>query len=431
MIYIYRILYMPVLLILLPYYLLRMWRRGGYRAGFANRFGILKQVPPKPQGVKRIWLQAVSVGELMAIEPLLKRIHADSRFEVVLTTTTSTGFRLLRKRLSNRVVWSGIFPIDFFLTSSAAWRRLQPDLAILMEAELWPEHIEQARRRNIPVLVINGRVSEKSFKRHLKVRKMTHPLFRSVAAILASTDSDLERLRQLAWIPANKITLVGNLKLDFHIDTAIGDLQRSELLKELGFADVDRPVILLGSSTWPGEEAALVRCLIALLPKFPNLRLLLVPRHPERKPSIASDLRAFPLPHHFRSDNKQAPAKTPVYVADTIGELRMLTELADIVFIGSSLPPNRGGQTPIEAAALAKPLIFGPDMDTFRDLAQQLVTGQAAIRIHSESELLPALRLLLQDSNRPVQMGLRAQAIIHSHRGATDATWQKICELMH
>jgi 3-deoxy-D-manno-octulosonic-acid transferase len=147
MIWFYRILFLPVLLVLLPYYALRMWRRGGYRHDFHHRFGLIDRPPPKRPGVKRVWIQAVSVGEAQALGPLLARLRARPDTEIVLTTTTSTGYQILRDKYAANVLKVGIFPLDFWPFSRNAWRRLEPDLAILMEAELWPEHLHQAQMR--------------------------------------------------------------------------------------------------------------------------------------------------------------------------------------------------------------------------------------------------------------------------------------------
>ncbi|NBD37719.1 MAG: glycosyltransferase [Verrucomicrobia bacterium] len=430
MVIVYRILFLPALLLLLPKYLLRMWRRGGYREGFAHRFGILKDVPPRRKAVRRIWIQAVSVGEILAVIPLLKRLAARDDVEVVLTTTTSTGFALAKERLAELTVWQGIFPLDFVPFSARTFRRLQPDLTVLMEGELWPEHIHQARRRSIPVVLINGRLSDRSFRRHHRLRRWTTAWFRHLAAILAGSETDQERFQALGWLPADKVRLTGNLKLDVDVEAQLDAESCQQLLNEAGFSGGEPPQILLGSSTWPGEEKALLRAYARLRESFPQLRLLLVPRHAERRGEIRIVVEEAGFPFHFRSTGTAAAPGNKVYVADTTGELRRLTELADVVFIGKSLPPNAGGQTPVEAAALGKPLLFGPEMSNFRDIARRLTKDGAARTVASDGELTKAVRELLQNPEERTAMGRRARAFIESSRGATARTAAALLDLL-
>lgn len=428
----YRVFYLPALLVALPYYLFRMWRRGGYRAGFANRFGRMAGVPDKRESVRRIWIQAVSVGELNALKPLLKRLQGDPGIEVVLTTTTSTGYRLMMDAFGGLTAWRGIFPIDFVSCSAAAWRRLSPDLAVLMEGELWPEHIHQAWRRRVPVLLVNARFSNRSFARHLKARGLSRPYFHKLTAILAGSESDRDRCHQLGWIPADRVHLAGNLKLDVESRPDLTVEEHGARIREFGYADAGTDPqsvrILLGSSTWPGEERALVDALNILRKDHPGLRLLLVPRHAERRKAIAEELGETGARYHFRTDARQAPAGTEVYVADTTGELSELTRCADVVFIGKSLPPNAGGQTPIEAAALGKPLVMGPEMGNFRDVAERLVKEDAARRIPHAGQLTGTIRDLLESEDARSAMGGRAAAFIAANRGATERVLRSLRE---
>lgn len=432
---VYRILYLPGLLLALPYYGWRMWRRGGYRKGFGNRFGRMRGVPTKRPGIRRIWIQAVSVGELLAIGPLLRKLDASPDMEVVLTTTTSTGYRLLRDKFAGRTCWHGIFPMDFWLFSRLAWRALKPDLVLLMEGELWPEHIHQARRRGVPVALINARLSDRSFQRHYKTRRWGRVFMGKLDAILAGSETDRDRFIRLGWLPESRIHVTGNLKLDVEEAAPVTAAERNERLKELGFTGKAVPegevTVLLGSSTWPGEEAALLEGYVGLRETFPGLRLLLVPRHAERRREIESLLENRPVRWHFRTDNRNAPEGTEVYVADTTGELKDLTRCADLVFIGKSLPPNSGGQTPIEAAALGKPILFGPDMSNFRDVTRRLLREGAARKAADAAELKEAIRELLQSPEERERMGKLAGAYIGASRGATERTYDRLRELLN
>jgi 3-deoxy-D-manno-octulosonic-acid transferase len=421
MIAVYRILFLPALLLALPYYLWRMWRRGGYRDGFGGRLGNPGNVPAKRAGVKRIWIQAVSVGEILAIEPVIRRLAALPGCELWLTTTTSTGYRLARERYAACCLRVAVFPLDFWPCSAAAWRRVQPDLVVLTESELWPEHLHQARRRGVPALLVNARISDRSFRRYRRWRDRLRPLYRHLAAILAASEQDAARFRELGWIDA--VRRAGNLKFDFAPPPLPDASERTAQLAELGFAAdpaQPAPLILLGSSTWPGEEAALLDVLQAGRAAGLPLRLLLVPRHAERRAEIERLLRASPWRHHFRSQARAAPAAVDVYVADTTGELRHFTRFADLVFVGKSLPPHHEGQTPIEAAAIGRPVLFGPGMGNFRAIARALVDKGAARVVTDAAALSATARDLLRDPAARARMAAAGHAHWQRQRGATD-----------
>ena len=423
MIWIYRVLFLPLLLVTLPYYLRRMLKRGGYARDFHHRFGFLDRVPAKPTEVKRIWIQAVSVGELLAAAPLLESLHYDAGIEVVLTTTTSTGYSLARKRYKEMTTALGVFPLDFWPCSSLAWRRVDPDLVILLEGELWPEHMHQARVRDVPILLVNARLSDRSYKRYRKAPGAAW-LLRQPAAILASTRQDLERFVEIGTQPEN-VTLTGNLKFDVRIGPELTPGEVRELRREMGFYNDQTspdPLVILGSSTWPGEEEALLETLTAALDLGIDCRLLLVPRHAERRSEIETLLQSRSHPCHFRSRNPQAPNSTLVYVGDTTGELKILTQAADLAFIGKSLPPHCEGQTPIEAAALGKPLLFGPGMSNFKDISRSLLKVGAARQTPDAKSLKENMLELLQDAETRKNMAEASRSWHKSNQGAVTKT---------
>lgn len=423
MIWIYRVLFLPLLLVTLPYYLRRMLKRGGYARDFHHRLGFLDRVPAKTAGVKRIWIQAVSVGELLAAAPLLESLQGDAGIEVVLTTTTSTGYTLARERYNDLAAALGVFPLDFWPCSSLAWRRVDPDLVILLEGELWPEHLHQARVRDVPVLLVNARLSDRSYKRYRKAPGAAW-LLRQPAAILASTRQDLERFIEIGARPEN-VTLTGNLKFDVQNKSELTPEEVRGLRGEMGFYSGQNspdPLVILGSSTWPGEEEALLETLAAALDQGIECRLLLVPRHAERRAEIEILLQSRPHPCHFRSRDPQAPDSTLVYVGDTTGELKILTQAADIAFIGKSLPPHCEGQTPIEAAALGKPLLFGPGMTNFREMSRSLLAAGAARQAADAQDLKQNLLHLLRDAEARKNMAEAARDWHKSNQGAVTKT---------
>lgn len=425
MIWLYRILFFPALLLCLPYYLLRMFRRGGYRAGFAQRFGLL---PPIVKGeTTHIWIQAVSVGEVNALKPLLEKLHAEGKCRIILTTTTSTGYALARERYAGLCTFIGIFPLDFWPFSALAWRCICPDIIVLMESELWPEHCHRARKRSVPILLVNARMSDRSFRRYCRLRPIARWLFRMPRLILASNESDAERFRKLG-VEADRISCCGNMKFDLELPKE-NPQSKAALFDSLGFSVEEgqpAPLILLGSSTWPGEEALLLETHRQARAMGLDVRLLLVPRHAERRNEIAAMLAKQPLRWHQRSTGSLPSESVDIHLADTTGELSSLTLLADVIFVGKSLPPNEGGQTPIEAAAAGKAVIYGPRMSNFRALCQSLEAKHAALRAQDASEAQAMLLTCLRDAGQRARLGEAARQWHASHRGATNNVYSAI-----
>jgi 3-deoxy-D-manno-octulosonic-acid transferase len=416
MLWLYRFLFLPALLVASPYYVLRMKRRGGYKRHFAHRFGRIDGLPEKRAGVKRIWLQAVSVGEMLAVGPILEALKNDRDVEVYLTTTTSTGYRIARERYQELTVGIGYFPLDWWLFTRRGWRWVKPDLVVLTEGERWPEHIHQAQTRGVPVLCINARLSDRSFRRMKKWRWASAPLIHGITRVLACSEHDAARFRELGF-PPDRVITTGNIKLDLSIPL-LTETEKLALRSELGFG---REPVLLGSSIWPGEEWALLQTWQALRASGLSCRLLLVPRHAERRGDIEALLQSSGVSFHLRSRGK-APGQVDVAVADTTGELRRLTQLADLVFVGKSLPPHDEGQTPVEAAALGKAILFGPGMSNFRVIARELVAARAARRVENPDELTAVAAELFGDGGERAAMAEAAQQWHRANRGALDRT---------
>ncbi|MDR2844499.1 MAG: hypothetical protein LBV28_00190 [Puniceicoccales bacterium] len=421
MIWAYRILFLPVLLFVLPHYLLRMLRRGGYAKDFSHRFGGIGPLPKKRAEVRRIWLQAVSVGEINAVAPLLRALSARADTEVVLTTTTSTGYAIAREKLASQVLATGVFPLDFWPFSHRAWRRIQPDLVVLMEGELWPEHLRQAQRRAVPVVLINARLSDRSFRRYSRFRFVARMLFEPLARIGAATSGDAGRFAALG-VAAEKIELTGNLKFDAGAVGAVAP-DIVALRTALGFGDGTDAPVLLGSSTWPGEEAVLLDVLRLARERGIPLRLLLVPRHAERRGELAALLGATPWRWFLRSQHPAAaPHDADVCIADTTGELGQLTSVASLAFIGKSLPPHDGGQTPIECAARGVSMVYGPHMSNFRDACKGLEAADAAVRATDAGAVVAALLALLENPSRRANLAANARRWHTENQGATERT---------
>jgi 3-deoxy-D-manno-octulosonic-acid transferase len=325
----------------------------------------------------------------------------------------------------------GIFPLDFWLFSRAAWRRIRPDLIVLTESELWPEHLHRARRKGVPALLVNARLSQKSFSRYLRFPALSARLLGHFERILASSEPDAERLRRLG-APADRIVCAGNLKFDVAAADPPDAEAREALRAELGFAAVEEkaPFVLIGSSTWPGEEEALLACRENLAAAGIDCRLLLVPRHAERGPELRTLLERRPQLRWFqRSGGGRPEGGVEVHLADTTGELARLTAAADLAFIGKSLPPNEGGQTPIEAAALGVPVLFGPAMSNFRAVAASLLAAGAARRVDDATGLATAVESLARDPDARAPMGAAGRKWHAANRGSSTRAAEAILQI--
>ncbi len=428
MLWFYRLIFIPALLVLAPRYLLRMRRRGGYAANFGHRFGGHPRQPAKRSGTPRVWLQAVSVGEMLAVAPVLEALK-QAGVEVYLTTTTSTGYRLAVDRYAAWVLGVGYFPIDGWFFVRRAWRAIDPDLVILTEGERWPELLRQAEVRGVPVLCINARMSDRSFARLRRWPAAARLMTAGVTRFLAGSAEDAARFVALG-VPAERVVALGNIKLDVPMPPLDG-AQREALRRELGLGP---GLVLLGSSTWPGEEDALLTAWRQVRREGVECALLLVPRHAERREEIERLLAAQtvvdgtagggaerPVRFHFRSRGA-APGPVDVAVGDTTGELRKFTQLADVVFVGKSLAPHTEGQTPVEAAAAEKPILFGPGMSNFRAIAPDLVQRGAAETVADAGALAVAVGRLLRAPGERERLARAAGLWRRENSGAVGRT---------
>ena len=426
MLWLYRLVFLPLALLSAPYYGWRMRRRGGYGAHFGQRFGATPRLRAKRAGVRRVWLQAVSVGEMLAIAPLIEAWKGDPTVEIYLTTTTSTGYALAAERYlaKGAVMALAYFPVDFWACSARAWRAIMPDLVVLTEGERWPEHLHQAERRGVPAVAVNARLSDRSFRRMRRLGPLARLLTRGLSHVLAASDGDAERFAAFG-VPAGRIMVTGNLKLDVSLP-AVTQAEADKFRRELGLGDAK---LVLGASTWPGEEAALIEAWRGLEKTSPGWKLLLVPRHAERRGEIEALLTTTGLRYHFRSRGAAA-GEVDVAVADTTGELARLLALGEVVFVGKTLPPHTEGQTPVEAAARGKAVIFGPGTANFRLIARELETAGAARRVADAAELGAALRNFAEDPRSRERAGASGSSWHHGNRGAAERTRMALSEIL-
>lgn len=420
LIILYRILFWPIFLIMFPYYGYRMWKRGGYLVDFKYRFGLLPVIPKSKK--KRIWVQAVSVGEVKAVGKLLDCFERDGRFEIFLTTTSSTGYTLAKKLYTKKIDFIGLFPWDFWVFSMLAWKRIQPDIIVLMEGEVWPEHIHQAKIRNVPVFLVNARLSDKTYNRYLKYENIATWLFSPLRKILTCSEDDLKRFVDIG-VDRHKVQFSGNLKFDVEISQMSFE-KINELKLQLGFSQESH--VLLGSSTWPGEEKTLLQCLKKIRSiSQEKWNLLLVPRHAERRYEIINILKNSEFSWHQRSSGS-AQKKVDVCLADTTGELAQLTNVADIVFIGKSLFQNKGGQSPLDAAACGIPIVYGDKMTNFSAICRSLESLGGVIKVADDIRAIEKISTLANDANKRQSYSKILKAWYQGNCGASELTYKII-----
>ncbi len=444
MYFLYSVLTAAGALLLAPYFLIFGLRRGKYLHNLRERLGHLPSQAHSSSGDApgAIWIHAVSVGEALAALPLgrlLKQRYPARR--LVISTTTATGQRLARERM-NFADASFYFPLDWARPMRRALRAVRPSLVVIMETEIWPNFLREARRAGVPVIFVNGRISEQSFRRYQRVFRVVPFLRGFLRGVLADaklflmqTQEDAERLRALG-APAERVVVAGNVKYDLapsDVAPVVGWLEEQLRRHER------RPVIVAGSVT-EGEESLVLIAFGILQGQWPGALLVLAPRKPERFDAAArltdESHRKFLRRSQLAPAVLQDPSRdaflddaTSVFLLDSVGELAGIYRLADAVFIGGSLVPA-GGHNILEPAAHGKPPLFGPFVGNFREMAAKFVESGAAIQVGSPEDLGVAWIELLQDDACRKQMGARAQQLVESNRGATGRAMNAIAALL-
>jgi 3-deoxy-D-manno-octulosonic-acid transferase len=394
MIFLYRLSFLPILAIILLKNLPKMLKRGGYGVNLRHRFGLFPRLPKTKR--KRLWIQAVSVGEVHAIARLVALLG--KHYEIILTTTTTTARKIIAEKLTKNVLFHGYFPWDFWLFSWIAWRNICPDAVILVESELWPEHIWQAKRRKVPIFLVNARLSDHSFRRYQKFLRLARWIFEKIDFIIASSE---QNCKKIAVFYDKAIECFGNIKFDIPVQLLSHEM-RKNLKNELGFPK--NSFTLMGCSTWPGEEAILLEAFRKVkMEKNEHsnnyYNLLIVPRHAERRKELVNWLQNENVSFWQRSKGI-ANGNFDVCLADTTGELACLVQVADLVYVGKSLMPNTGGQSPLDAAMAGVPIIYGNHMTNFYDICTQLEQKNAAIKVENEKDAINTIVKLVQNTRK-------------------------------
>ena len=385
-------------------------RRGKEEPGRRpERYGLASA--PRPPGFLA-WFHAASVGEANAALPVIETIAAERpEVRMLLTTATVTSARLARARLPRGVLHQYV-PLDNQSFVQRFLRHWRPDLAVLVESEIWPNLVLETKAQDIPLLLINGRMSTSSFKRWRRRPGMSRPLFSAFDLVLAQNGSLAERFAQLGVARALD---VGNLKADAPPPRA--DLHGRRKLD----AALSGRAVWLAASTHPGEDETVTAAHLKMRAARPDLLTIIVPRPPERGPLIAEQLKLANLTVALRSEGKLPEASTDIYVADTIGELGLFYALAPVAFIGGSLA-DRGGQNPVEAIKLGAAVLTGPNWQNFRDSYGELLRVDGCKEVSDAASLAPAALNLLEDASARRAMTERASRAIAAMSGALPRT---------
>lgn len=416
--WLYSILYTFLLFLYLPVWIyqvifhhkspLVLWKRTGVHPLRSSTH------PRQPS----LWIHAVSVGEVKAIEPLVEAL-ALSRDQLFISTVTDTGQLLAKSRFQDR---ADVFylPLDWKWLCRRYLRALSPSCVLLAETEIWPGFISAAQSLEIPVILINGRISDHSFRRYRRIRFLLRPLLQCFSHLCMQTGQDKQRIIELGAAPS-RVSQMGNLKYDYQLAQLPEKVQMVERLQNFMKPHEDDLLWVCGS-TREGEEEALLKVFEILSSEFPSLRLLLALRHPQRVDQVARRIEARGLTYlkrsQLNSDTSDCPA---ILLLDTIGELAYCYQLADVVFVGGSLVPT-GGHNIIEAAYFSKPILFGPHMENFQEISASFLESYAALQVQTEEELTAKVRDLLTNPQTRQWLGRNARKVIRDNQGAVGRT---------
>ncbi|QTF92748.1 lipid IV(A) 3-deoxy-D-manno-octulosonic acid transferase [Halomonas sp. BM-2019] len=402
--------------------------RGG--AGESPRTLRLGRIPETPPGERMLWLHCASVGEVLAARPLIEALLARyPAHRLTLTTMTATGAeraRALAAARDDARLISRFIPLDFPAAAARFVSRLRPELALLFETELWPNLMAACRRRGVPVAVVNGRLSPRAFRGYRRLRPLMREALACVDWLAAKSSADAERFEWLG-MARERTAVVGSLKFDIATDdTVIGVSQR--LRTRLG----ERPVWVAGS-THEGEETRLLAAHARLRESYskpcPEALLVLVPRHPQRFDAVAALCARAGMRVARRSRGEWPTGECAVYLGDTMGDLLALYGAADLAFVGGSLVPI-GGHNLLEPAALGVPVLTGPELANFAEVAETLLAADALVEVADEAALAAALAELLGDPAERHRLGEAGRAVVAANRGALERTLEGLARLL-
>ncbi|HEY7746102.1 MAG TPA: 3-deoxy-D-manno-octulosonic acid transferase [Desulfuromonadales bacterium] len=414
--------------VLIPWYLLRGLRHGKVRRGIRERLGYYESDRLAPlAGRPVIWVHAVSVGETRAAIPLVRALkNAYPQSALVLSNVTETGHAIAGG--IKEVDLCIFFPFDLSWVVRGALARINPSLIVIVETEIWPNFVRLAHQSGIPVLLVNGRISDRSYPRYRRARWLLRPILEQFSAFCMQTEQDAARIRGMG-APPGLVEVTRNLKFD--MQATVPDPAAAAVLRQ-SLRLPDRASVWVAGSTHAGEEEVVLDVYHQLVGEGRDLILVLVPRHPERCRGIADMLNVRGIPFILRTaaeSSAQMLAPGEVLLVDTVGEMLKLYAIADLVFVGGSLVAV-GGHNVLEASLLKKPVIFGNYMHNFKEISQLLLAAGGGIQVAGRNDLPGAVKRLLDNVDEGRRMGERGHALLEANAGATEHTLAVIRRLL-
>ena len=413
-------LYLTASLLGSPYLLFKILTSKRYRSGLDQRFGIISERLSSKPG---IWVHGASVGEVITAKSIIERIDEEfPEWETFISATTNTGFSVAERNFSNKNVF--YFPLDLSWITEKVILKKSPNFILLIELEVWPNFLISAFKNNIPVIVVNGRISNKSVKAYRAISRISkdfrNSLINEKNVFCARTELDAQRFRDIG-IPGKRIFVTGTMKYD-NIPTHIDENISKELAELFHINDDD--LVLVGGSTHAGEEEILIRVFERLNKTFPNLKLILVPRHVERTKDVSRLIEKTGFVPVLKTEVERSRYKwqntnREIILIDTVGDLEKVYSISNFVFVGKSLVPS-GGQNMMEPAGMGNPVIFGPHTFNFNEEVDLLLKNSAAKVVKTEEELLETIEFFINNPDVAKEMGLKAQRVVNEKRGATD-----------
>ncbi len=428
MYFIYSFVTLVAFLIASPYFVYQALRYKKYVGSLRQRLGYLP-ITLNVDGDESIWIHAVSVGEALTARALIADLKTRyPRLRLYLSTTTIAGQQVARKNLQ-QVDGVFYFPFDWSFIVRRTLGIVKPRLFVMMETEIWPNLLRLCRERGVKTVVINGRISSRSYPRYKLIRPFFRQVLSDVDRFCMQSDESASRLIDLGADPG-RITVTGSLKFDSlqRPAPAAHGRPRDPVLRYFRLSP--SRIVIIAGSTMKSEEAAVLHGFSRIKTLSPGALLIIAPRHPERFAEVERLSKDAGFVTARRTDLPvDAEPRADVVILDTLGELALLYQLATVVFVGGSLA-DHGGHNILEPAAFGKPVVFGPHMQNFKEIAEAFIANAAALQVHSERELEDALRMLVADPVQRARLGAAARALVDANRGAKDKTLAVVSELL-
>ncbi len=422
-------LYLLLLLIVSPWIVWRSWKHGRYRCGWTDKlFGLRHSLHLKPTDSNPavVWLHAVSVGEVQVLRTLVEMFESDRPdLRLAISISTDSGMDLAKKLFAKHFIF--FTPFDFTWSIKKSLRALRPKLIVLAELELWPNWLLMAERAGCPVAVINGRLSENSYRHYARIPYLVYRCLQTIDWVGAQSSLYATRFEKLGVLPS-RLSVTGNVKFD----GATGNRFASDVIQRKEFFGLNEEhIVFLAGSTQSPEESIVLNTFLELADRFPSLKMILVPRHAERFDDVAKSIEATGLPWARRT-TCQTVVSDPswrIFLGDSVGELRWWWGMADIGFVGGSFG-DRGGQNMIEPCAYGVATCFGPNTRNFSDIVKLLLDENACTQLQTPAELRPWIESMLVESTKRKQMSMQAIQVCQRHRGASQRTWENLQRLL-